>query len=63
MAKQQCFVTIKDHTSDFRTNPKYRLLNPTMSKLGELTKNNKHWTSKQNKDNQWQKLKWSHWLV
>ena len=38
MAKQQCFVTIKDHTPDFRTNPKYRLLNPTMSKLGELSK-------------------------
>ena len=38
MAKQQCFVTIKDHRPDFRTNPKYRLLNPTKSELGKLSK-------------------------
>ena len=38
MAKQQCFVTIKDHKPDFRTNPKYRLLNPTKSELGKLSK-------------------------
>ena len=24
MAKQQCFVTIKDHKPDFRTNPRYK---------------------------------------
>ena len=35
MAKQQCFVTIKDHKSNFRTNPKYRLLNLTKSELGK----------------------------
>ena len=38
MAKRQCFVTIKDHKPDFRTNPKYRLLNPTKSELGKLSK-------------------------
>ena len=38
MAKQQCFVTIKDHKLNFRTNPKYRLLNPTKSELGKLSK-------------------------
>ena len=35
MAKQQCFVTIKDHKPNFRTNPKYRLLNLTKSELGK----------------------------
>ena len=38
MTKQQCSVTIKDHKPDFRTNPKYRLLNPTKSELGKLSK-------------------------
>ena len=38
MAKQQCFVTIKDHKPDFRTKPKYRLLNLTKSELGKLSK-------------------------
>ena len=38
MAKQQCFVTIKDHKPDFCTNPKYRLLNPTKNELGKLSK-------------------------
>ena len=37
MAKQQCFFSIKDHKEDFRTNPKYRLLNPTKSELGKLS--------------------------
>ena len=37
MAKQQCFVTTKDHKPDFRTNPKYRLLNPTKSELDKLS--------------------------
>ena len=38
MAKQECFVTIKDHKEDYRTNPKYRLLNPTKSQLGKISK-------------------------
>ena len=28
MAKQECFMTLKVHKEDYRTNPKYRLLNP-----------------------------------
>ena len=38
MAQQQCFVTVKDHKEDFRSNPKFRLLNPTKSQLGKLSK-------------------------
>ena len=38
MAKQECFATIKDHKEDYRTNPKYRLLNPTKSQLGKISK-------------------------
>ena len=36
--EQQCFVTIKDHKEDFRTNPKFRLINPTKSEMGKLSK-------------------------
>ena len=39
MPQQQSFITIKDHKENFRTNPKYRLLNPTKSELGKLSKN------------------------
>ena len=58
MAKQECFVTIKDHKEDYRTNPKYRLLNPTKSQLGKISKQvlqniNKTLTSELNV-NQWQ---------
>ena len=38
MAKQQCFLTTKDHKEDFRINPKYRLINPTKSELGKISK-------------------------
>ena len=38
MAEQPCFFTIKDHKDDFRTNPKYRLINPNKSELGLLSK-------------------------
>ena len=38
MAKQECFLTLKDHKKDYRTNPKYRLLNPTKSELGKISK-------------------------
>ena len=37
-AKRQSFVTIKDHKDDFRVNPKYRLLNPTKSELGKVSR-------------------------
>ena len=38
MAQQQCFVTVKYHKENFRSNPKFRLLNPTKSELGKLSK-------------------------
>ena len=38
ITEQQCFVTIKDHKDDFRTNPKYRLINPTKSEIGKISK-------------------------
>ena len=37
-AKRQYFVTIKDHKDNFRVNRKYRLLNPTKSELGKISK-------------------------
>ena len=39
MAEQPCFFTIKDHKDDFRSNPRYRLINPNKSELGILRKN------------------------
>ena len=36
--EQQCFVTVKDHKEDFRTNPKFRLINPAKSEMGKLSK-------------------------
>ena len=38
ICEQQCFVTIKDHKEDFRINPKYRLINPTKSEMGRMSK-------------------------
>ena len=38
MAKQEYFITLKDHKEDYRTNSKYRLLNPTKSQLGKIRK-------------------------
>ena len=38
MAKQEYFITLKHHKKDYRTNPKYRLLNPTKSQLGKISK-------------------------
>ena len=29
---------LKDHKEDYRTNPKYCLLNPTKSQLGKISK-------------------------
>ena len=58
MAKQECFVILKDHKEDYRTNPRYCLLNPTESQLGKISKQvlqkvNKTLRSKLNL-NQWQ---------
>ena len=38
MAKQEYFITLKDHKEDCGTNPKYHLLNPTKSQLGKISK-------------------------
>ena len=38
MAKKEAFFTIKDHKEDFETNPKYRLINPSKSELGKVSK-------------------------
>ena len=38
LTEQQCFITVKDHKDDFRTNPKFRLINPTKSELGKVSK-------------------------
>ena len=38
MAERESFFTIKDHKGNFRTHPKYRLINPTKSELGKLSK-------------------------
>ena len=38
MARQESSITLKDHKEDYRTNPKYRLLNPTKSELGKIRK-------------------------
>ena len=38
ICEQQCFFTIKDHKEDFRENPKYRLINPTKTEMGRVSK-------------------------
>ena len=37
-SKRECFITLKDHKPDFRNTPKFRLLNPTKSELGMVSK-------------------------
>ena len=36
--KQNCFITLKDHKSDFQNNPTVRLLNPAKNELGRISK-------------------------
>ena len=38
MAKKNAFITLKDHKENFESNPKCRLLNPTKSELGKISK-------------------------
>ena len=58
LAEQQCFVTVKDHKEDFRTNPKFRLINPTKSEIGKISKMKLEKINTQirqiTKTNQWQ---------
>ena len=38
MAPKNAFVTVKDHKENFKTNPKFRLINPAKSELGKISK-------------------------
>ena len=35
---KNCFITIKDHKSDFKTNPECRLINPAKTQIGKVSK-------------------------
>jgi hypothetical protein len=38
MANREAFITLTDHTENFTSNPKCRLINPAKSELGKVTK-------------------------
>ena len=38
LATTQAFITMKDHKEDFRSKPKCRLINPSKSELGKVSK-------------------------
>ena len=38
IAEQPAFITIKDHKLNFTTNPTYRLINPSKSEIGKISK-------------------------
>lgn len=38
LAKKQAFITLKDHKPNFSNNPTCRLINPTKSELGKISK-------------------------
>ena len=35
---KNCFITTKDHKSDFKTNPECRLINPAKTQIGRVSK-------------------------
>ena len=35
---KNCFITIKDHKSDFKTNTECRLINPAKTQIGRVSK-------------------------
>ena len=35
---KNCFITIKGHKSDFKTNPECRLINPAKTQIGRVSK-------------------------
>ena len=37
--QNECFITLKDHKSNFKSNPKVRLINPAKNELGRISKN------------------------
>ena len=40
LPEQQVFITIKDHKTDFDTNPTYRIINLIKTEIGHISK---HW--------------------
>ena len=38
LTKREAHITIKDHKEDFRNNPKCRLINPTKSEIGKVSR-------------------------
>ena len=38
LAKSNAFITLKDHTKNFQSNPKCRLINPAKSEIGKDSK-------------------------
>ena len=38
LPEQQAFITIKDHKTDFLAKPTYRLINPTKTEIGKISK-------------------------
>ena len=38
IVEKEAFLSLKDHREDFRTNPKYRLLNPSKLELEKFSK-------------------------
>ena len=61
IAEQPAFITIKDHKPNFKINPSYRLINPTKSEIGRISKHIQDNINTQLKDklplNQWKNTK------
>ena len=38
LSKREAFITLKDHKDNFENNPKCRLINPSKSELGKVSK-------------------------
>ena len=38
LEKRESFITLKDHKDSFRNNPKCRLINPSKSEIGKISK-------------------------
>ena len=35
---KRCFITVKDHKSDFQSNPTCRFINPSKSQMGKISR-------------------------
>ena len=38
MAQRNSYITLKDHKENFESNPKFRLINPSKTELGKVSK-------------------------